>query len=462
MTTKRVLRGVAVGGVAVACIAAGSWQAASAGTNSGATAAVGAAAETNADAGSVGEGAGAAAETNTGAGSVGKGVGAAAGTEAGVTAVGAGREVGAAADPAWTGTWAAAPQSSGTSFGAQTLRQIVHTSISGSAVRIDLSNAFGSGPVTIADVHVAARAGGSSIDPATDRAVTFGGAASVTVATGQKAVSDPVALTVGAGQDIAVSFFLPSGATNATQHQLGEQTNYTASGDVAGNATLSNAQTNGSYTFLSGLDVRNAAATGAVVTLGASITDGIASAGDANRRWSNDLAVRLVQSGRTVGVLNEGISGNALLHDGAGQSAINRFQRDVLDQPGVKWVVFADDPINDVNNSNPPSGQQLIDGVTKMINAAHAAGVKFLCATLTPFKPDQGWTQAGENSRDAYDSFVRGSGSGCDGVVDFDSAVHNPGDPATWNAAFDSGDHLHPNTDGLQAMANAVNLSLFS
>lgn len=407
MTTKKAWKGVAAGGVALACVAAGSWQAASASTQPAAAGAKAAAA-------------------------------------------------------AWTGTWAAAPQSSGASFGAQTLRQIVHTSISGSAARIDLSNAFGSGPVTIADVHVAARAGGSSIDPATNHAVTFGGATSVTVPAGQKAVSDPVTITVGADQDIAVSFFLPSGATNATQHQLAEQTNYTAAGDVAGNTTLSNPQTNGSYTFLSGLDVQNSSATGSVVTLGASITDGIASAGDANRRWPNDLSVRLTQSGRTVGVLNEGISGNALLHDGAGQSAINRFQRDVLDQPGVKWVIFADDPINDVNNSNPPTGQQLVDGVTQMITAAHASGVKFLCATLTPFKPDQGWTQAGENSRETYDAFVRGSTSGCDGVVDFDTAVHNSGDAATWNPAFDNGDHLHPNTEGLQAMANAVNLSLFS
>ena len=398
----KVLKSVTVGGVAAACVAAGLWQAASAQT----TPAV-------------------------------------------------------AADTAWTGTWAAAPQSSGASFGAQTLRQIVHTSIAGSTARIELSNAFGSGPVSIADVHVANRTGGSSIDPRSDHAVTFGGQGSVTIAAGQKAVSDPVPLAVGAAGDVAVSFFLPQPVSNATQHQLGEQTNYVANGDVAGNATLAGAQTNGSYTFLSGLDVQNAATTGAVVTLGASITDGIASAGDANRRWPNDLSVRLGQSGRTVGVLNEGISGNALLHDGSGQSAINRFRRDVLDQPNVKWVVFADDPINDVNNANPPSGQQLIDGVQQLITTAHQAGVKFLCATLTPFKPDNGWTQAGENSREAYDAFLRGSASGCDGVVDFDTAVHDPANPAQWNPAYDSGDHLHPNTNGLQAMADGVDLGLF-
>jgi lysophospholipase L1-like esterase len=509
--TKKLLKGVMVGGLALTCVAAGLGQAASAQTTPGAgrAAVTGAGATAAGVLGASALGASALGVSALGVSALGAsalgasalGASATGASVLGVSALGASASRASAGSPAtgastsrafavgapvtgasvagaagagtaarsdqadaavWTGTWAAAPQSSGASFGTQTLRQIVHTSISGSAARVDLSNAFGSRPVTIADVHVADRTSGSSVDPATDHAVTFGGATSVTIPAGQKAVSDQVALAVGAGQDVAVSFFLPQAVTNATQHQLGEQTNYVANGDVAGSANLSNPQTNGSYTFLSGLDVQNSAASGAVVALGASITDGIASAGDANRRWPNDLSVRLNQSGRTVGVLNEGISGNALLHDGAGQSAINRFQRDVLDQPNVKWVIFADDPINDVNNSNPPTGQQLIDGVTQIINAAHAHGVKFLCATLTPFKPDSGWTQAGENSREAYDSFVRSANSGCDGVVDFDAAVHNTADPATWNPAYDSGDHLHPNTDGLQTMANAVNLTLFN
>ena len=366
-----------------------------------------------------------------------------------------------AADTPWTGTWSASPQSSGTSFAQQTLRQVVHTSISGTAARIELSNAFGSAPVTVTDLHIAQRTSGSSVDASTDQKITFGGSASVTIPAGQKAVSDSTAFAVKALSDVSVSFYLPQQTTDITQHQLGEQTNYVSSGDVAGNATLSGAQTNDSYSLLADLDVQNTAATGAVVALGASITDGIASAGDANRRWTNDLAARLNASGRTVGVLNQGISGNALLHDGAGQSAVNRFSRDVLAQPNVKWVIFADDPINDVNNSTPPSGAQLTAALTQMIDTAHAAGVKFLCATLTPFKPDSGWTQAGEDSRDAYDTFVRGPNSGCDGTVDVDTATHDPANPQQYLPAFDSGDHLHPNTDGLQAIANGVDLNLF-
>ena len=370
----------------------------------------------------------------------------------------------AQADVPWTGTWGASPQSSSTTVvGNTTLRQIVHTSISGTAARVQLTNVFGSAPVTISDVHIAQRTSGSSIDAATDQKVTFGGSASVTIAAGAKVASDSVAFPVKALSDVAISFYLPQPTGTVTEHQLGQQTNYytPGGGDLAANPTLAGPQTYSSYTFLANLDVQNSAATGAVVALGASITDGIDSAADANRRWTNDLAVRLNAAGANVGVINQGISGNALLHDGAGQSAANRFSRDVLTQQGVKWVVFADDPINDVNNANPPTGAQLIAGVQPMITAAHQAGIKFLCATLTPFKPDNGWTQAGEDSRDAYNAFVRSSSSGCDGVLDFDTATHDPANIQQFLPAYNNGDWLHPNTSGLQAMADSVSLSLF-
>jgi hypothetical protein len=172
-----------------------------------------------------------------------------------------------AADIPWTGTWSASPQSSGAAFNRQTLREIVHTSIAGDAARIQLSNAFGSAPVTLSDVHIAARTSGSAIDPGTDRAVTFGGAASVTIPPGGKAVSDSTAFAVPALSEVAVSFFLPGQVNGATQHGLGEQTNYVAAGDVAGNASLPGAQTDGSYSFLANLDVQNTQALGAVVTL---------------------------------------------------------------------------------------------------------------------------------------------------------------------------------------------------
>lgn len=364
-----------------------------------------------------------------------------------------------AASDGWTGTWAVSPQSGGPSYNQQTLRQIVHTGIGGSAARIRLSNAFGSSPLTVSDVHVARRTSGSSVDTGTDRAVTFGGQSSVTIAPGAMAVSDSVSFTVSALSDVAVSFYLPNATGSATYHQQGTQTNYVAGGDVSANATLNGASTNGSYAFLSNLDVQNTAAQGAVVTLGASITDGVASAQDDNRRWPNDLAKRLSDSGRTVGVLNQGISGNKLLTDGAGQSALNRFDRDVIGQPGVRWVIFSDDPINDVGVANPPTGAQLISALQQLISRAHQAGISFLCSTLTPFQGSGGWSQAGENSRDAVNAFIRGANSGCDGIVDQDTATHDPANPTRYLPSYDAGDHLHPNEAGLQAIADAVDLT---
>ena len=363
---------------------------------------------------------------------------------------------------AWIGTWSVSPQSGGDSFTDKTLRQIVHTSISGTAARIQLSNAFGSKQVVINDVHIANRSTGSSIAPASDHAVLFGGQTSVTIQPGALALSDSVDFTVSALSDIAVSFHLADSTGANTYHQQGTQTNYVASGDVSGNKDLSNPSTMGSYYVLSNLDVKNSNALGALVTLGASITDGVASSGDQNRRWPNDLAVRLNMASLVIAVLNQGISGNTLLHDGAGQSAINRFQRDVLNQPDVAWVIFSDDPINDLGaTTNRPTGAQLITGMQQLVTSAHQAHLKYLCSTLTPFEGSGGWSADGETARGQINAFVRSATSGCDGVVDQDTATHDPANPTKYLPAYDAGDHLHPNDAGLQAIANAVDLSLF-
>jgi lysophospholipase L1-like esterase len=367
----------------------------------------------------------------------------------------------AAADDGWTGSWAVSPQSGGPSYNDQTLRQIVHTSIGGSSARLRISNVFGSAPLTVRDVHVAQRTSGSSVSTGSDRAVTFGGQTSVTIAAGAMAVSDSVSFTVAAQSDVAVSFYLPNATGASTFHGQGTQTNYVAGGDVSTSATLNGAAPNGSYAFLSNLDVQNPAAQGSVVAFGASITDGVASSTDSNRRWPNDLARRLIDSGRTVGVLNQGISGNKLLVDGAGQSALKRFARDAVGQPGVRWVIFSDDPINDLGAADPPTGAQLITALQQLIAQAHDAGLKFLCSTLTPFQDSGGWTQAGETARGQINSFVRGADSGCDGIVDQDTATHDPANPAKYLPAYDAGDHLHPNEAGLQAIADAVDLNLF-
>jgi lysophospholipase L1-like esterase len=363
----------------------------------------------------------------------------------------------------WTGTWAAAPQSGGSSFSKQTIRQIVHTSISGSDARIELSNVFGAAALSVSDLHLAQAGSGSAIVSGTDHAVTFAGSSSVTIPAGGTAISDTVNAAIPASGNIAISFYLPASTGASTYHSTALQTSYIASGDVSGAASLSSpASTTNNY-FLTGLDVQNSASKGAVVALGASITDGVGTSTNGNDRWTNVLASRLNAAGDTIGVLNEGISGNKLLLDGSGQSALHRFDRDVLGQPGVRWVIFSDDPINDLGSTSPqPTSTQLINGVKQLISAAHLNGIKFLCSTLTPYQGASYWNSTGETAREAYNAFVRGSGSGCDGVVDQDTATHDPSKPTWYLPAYDSGDHLHPNNAGDQAIGNAVNLGLFS
>ncbi|MFG1994069.1 SGNH/GDSL hydrolase family protein [Actinoplanes sp. NPDC048988] len=359
----------------------------------------------------------------------------------------------------WVGSWAVAAQSGGRSFGRQTVRQVLRTSIGGSTVRLRLSNEFGDAPLTLANVRLALSEGDAAIDASTSTAVTFGGAATATMAAGASLESDPVAFALPASADVAVSAYLPGGSKATTWHSFANRHNYVGADDQTADATLTGAETVDSYFFLSGLDVRDPSAEGAVVALGASITDGFDSAFGAGRRWPDLLARRLGTAGRTVGVLNAGISGNKLLRDGAGESVPKRLERDVLSQPGVRWVVLSDAAINDLGDDSP-SGEQLITALRAVIDRSHDAGVRVLCSTLTPFKGADYWSTRGEAGREAVNAFLRGASSGCDGVIDLDAATHDPDDPARYLARYDSGDHLHPDDAGMRAIAEAVDLSL--
>ena len=362
----------------------------------------------------------------------------------------------------WTGTWATAPESGGDTFSGQTIRQVVRTSISGTETRLQLSNAFGTSALNVSDVQIAEAGSGSSIVAGTDHAVTFGGSSSVSIPAGGTGISDTIAFAVPALTNIAISFYLPNNTGSSTFHQYSMATSYVASGDVSGAAGFSNPATENNYYFLSSLDVQNPNSAGSVVALGASITDGYNSTVDADDRWTDTLASRLNAAGDTVGVLNEGIAGNRLLADGSGQSAINRFGRDVLGQPGVRWVVFSDDPINDLGSTSPqPTSAQLIAGIQQLITMAHQNGISFICSTLTPYQGAYYWNQSGETAREAVDAWVRTPGN-CDGVIDQDDATHNPSAPTEFLPAYDSGDHLHPSDAGYQAIGDAVNLGLFT
>jgi alpha-L-fucosidase 2 len=215
-------------------------------------------------------------------------------------------------------------------------------------------------------------------------------------------------------------------------------------------------------TSSTGTDARGNDVRGSVVTLGASITEGSGSTQGTNRSWPSVLAERLKEEGLHVAVINKGISGNRLLVDGAGPSALSRFDRDVLSQSDVHWVIFSDDPINDLGSTKPaPTADELIAGIHQLIGRAHENHIQFFCSTLTPYEGANYWTPSGEAAREQVNVFLRSEKSGCDAVIDQDAATHDPAHPTRFLPAYDSGDHLHPNDAGHRAIANNIDLSIF-
>ncbi|MGW1315683.1 SGNH/GDSL hydrolase family protein [Streptomyces sp. NPDC002426] len=394
------------------------------------------------------------------------------------------------APSSWTGTWAttptAAPASDTTEFANETIRQTVRTSIGGDRVRIRLSNEFGSGPLVVGEARVARpSAGGPAgrIDPRTDRPLTFGGRTSVTVPAGAPLLSDPVSLRVPAGTDLVVSIHLPGPTPGSTLHAFAQRHNYVAAGNVTGRTDIEPTATVDRWYFLTGVSVSTGRASSAVVTLGDSITDGAETEVGADHRWPDFLARRLRASAGpdTVGVLNEGVSGNRLLHDpnppaGSdaedfaayfGQSALRRFDRDVASQPGARHLIVLLG-VNDLGHpgtvapeSERVTAADLIEAHRQIIARAHDRGLKAYGGTVLPFKGDTLGFYSPENeaARQALNHWIR-TGGEYDAVIDFDRALRDPADPQRLLARYDSGDHLHPDDAGAEAMARAVPLRL--
>jgi lysophospholipase L1-like esterase len=361
-------------------------------------------------------------------------------------------------------------------FEKQTLREIVRTSIGSDSVRVRLSNAYGKRAVEIGAAHIALRSEGSSIVAGSDRILTFGGRPTVSIPPDALVLSDPVKLRVPAAGDLAISMFIASPTAGAGIHYSAQQTSYIGAGDLTGAASIPEATTITSWVFLTGVDVLAPDATGAIVAFGDSITDGARSTVDTNRRWPNILAERLLaqRRGHSMSVVDAGIGGNRIWHNPAdnvrfGANALARFDRDVLDVPGARYVIVLEG-INDLGHagtsapvSETVSAEDLIAGLKQMIERAHEKGLKIIGATLTPFEGTvmKGYfTPEKEAKRKAVNEWIR-TGRAFDGVIDFEKAVRDPKNPTRVLSAYDSGDHLHPGDAGYKAMGEAVDLSLF-
>jgi lysophospholipase L1-like esterase len=375
----------------------------------------------------------------------------------------------------WVGAWASSPVQGTTTptcpagdggIVDQTVRNVVFASVGGRSVRVRVTNAFGTAPLRVDAASVAIAGAGAAAVPGTMRRLRFGGRPGITVPPGAEAVSDPVALRVRALQDLAVSVHVPRLSGPATIHSLAVQDNFvSAAGDFTTSTAAGNFGTKIScWMFVDRVDVASSPlAPASVVAFGDSITDGLRSTVNANKRWPNDLARRLgARHGPALSVVDQGISGNRLLADGAGVSALTRLDRDVLTQTGAQVVIMLiginDIGFADLGLSAPITAADLIAGYRQVIARCHAAGLSIIGGTLTPFKGVPGyWNETGEQIREQVNTWIRTSRA-FDGVVDFAAATADPNDPLVFNPAFDSGDHLHPNDAGYQAMADAIDL----
>ena len=387
----------------------------------------------------------------------------------------------AAPPQTWIETWAASqqipePHNALPTADMQdvTIRQIFHVSLGGSEIRVRLSNAFGTEPLVFTAVHVARPMGASAATvPGSDMALTFSGAASVTVPAGAEYWSDPATFPVSALSSVTISFHLQTAPAQQTGHPGSRQTTYYIHGDQVMAADLPGAQHVDHWYQVSGIEVPAPVSGGDVIALGDSITDGHATTTNGNDRWTDDLAQRLQASPATqnIGVLNEGIGGNRLLNDGLGPNALARFDRDVLAQAGARWVIVLEG-INDLGTLTkdgpvPPAEhhalvQQMIGACEQMILRAHARGLKVIGGTLTPFVGSGYYHPAPESEADrqAVNAWIRTPGH-FDAVVDFDQVIRDPAAPERMQAKYDSGDHLHPSVAGYHAMADAIPLTLF-
>ncbi|GAA2675921.1 MULTISPECIES: SGNH/GDSL hydrolase family protein [Actinosynnema] len=371
----------------------------------------------------------------------------------------------------WVGGWAASPVvgstipwsdcPAGTGLTDQTVRNVVFTSAGGGLVRIRLSNAFGASPLLVDRTSVARQDAGARPVPGTTRPVTFGGSRQARIPAGRELLSDPVRLDVAALSTLLVSVHFPGPTGPLTNHPFTAQGNYLATGDKTNDRTGTGFTDTPCWMGVSAVDVARERPAGTVVAFGDSITDTSATTGNTNRRWPDFLARRLAERRNAPSVVNAGLGGNRLVADREGEpyygvAGTTRFARDALGQTGVRTVIVLEG-VNDIGFS--ATADELITGFRDLIAQAHRKDVRIVGGTITPFKTSFIWTPEREATWRTVNTWIRTSGE-FDAVIDFATATAAPDDDAVLAPAYDSGDGLHPNDAGTEAMANAIDLRL--
>jgi len=376
-------------------------------------------------------------------------------------------------DAGWVRTWGASPQAIDAVFADVTLRQEVRISGGGQRVRVRFTNECGTGPLTIGAARLGLAVPGGGVKPDSDRALTFGGRATTTVPAGAPILSDPVDLPLDALTRLSISLHLPGRVESCTGHDMPLDVGWAIPGNaVAAHSLPANAEPLEAQGFISAVEVVPDGPAKAVVALGDSRVDGAGSTPGLNRSWPDRLAERGLH------VSNQGISGNRMLNDGMGPSGLARFDRDVLATPGLGHVLVSigsndlaisfaprdDGPLAEFLEmfpGDPVTVDDVIAGHQQMIARAHERGVKIYGATMASYEGSETFSEEGDAARRAVNHWIRTSGA-FDAVLDFDAVWRDPARPSWIRDDLHSGDHLHGNDAGYQALADSIDLSLFS
>jgi lysophospholipase L1-like esterase len=390
-------------------------------------------------------------------------------------------------EPRWIGSWGASPLPprgalgpfpATPAFNNQTIRQTIRLTAGGDRVRVRLTNEYGSEPLTIGTATISRTHSDGTVRLDTMRSLTFGGRKSATIPAGAPLTSDPVDLAVDDLESLSIALYLPDDTGPCTCHAIGMQTAHVSEQGDFTETDFTAVDTISARAFLSGVDVYSSEPAQAVVLLGDSLTDGLGSTADANRRWPDRLAERLSARNDEIawGVVNAGISGNRILHDGAGESAIARFDRDVLSVSAVSHVVVFEG-INDLGFAfGPPGGplaeviatlpageitaESMITGYRQLIGKAHSNGLRIYAATITPYEGSGYYSREGEAIRQTINEWIRESGE-FDAVLDFDAVVRDPSQPAAIADGLHIGDFLHMSDAGYRRIGDSIDLALF-